>query len=294
MTTKSAFPQHFALVVVQLCFGLFPYFAKEAFTGFEPAAVAVWRIATGGIVLLGIAFLVHGRTAIPRRADLGRLVACSMLGIAINQICFLEGQSRAQTQNTGLVIGLIPAMTYGVAVLVGAEVWQGRRGLGIFVGLLGILWFGASDPDSRLGNTLLITNCFCFSVYLVISRPLLQRYPPIVVIGWVFALSAWSVPMLALRADLAPPDASASAWWALAFILVFATCLGYLLNFFAMVRLPASTAALYTFAQPTIVGLTAFFVRNEPFGTPAIVAAVCVFAGMALVLRPDKKPEKNA
>ena len=281
---------HVALAIVQVCFGLFPVIGKDAFEGgFAPGAVAAWRVGVGGLLLGGIAFALYGRRALPRREDLPRMVIASALGIAINQLCFLEGLAKSKVVNAGLMIGMIPAMTYLVALIAGQERIDRRRGLGIVVGLAAVLQLILADAAHLLGDVLLFTNMLVYSVYLVISRPLLERYPAIVTTAWMFLLSFWLLPISTWDVSPVPDAATTRGWWALAYVVVFPTILGYLLNLFAMTRLPASTAATYTFTQPAIIILSGYWVSHDAINRPEWIAMAGVFIAMWLVLKGPRR-----
>lgn len=284
-------PHHLALLATQICFGLFPVVGKEAFAGgFTPGAVAVWRITSGALVLGTIAFLAYGPHALPHRRSLLRVQIASLLGIAINQFCFLEGLKRAPIANAGLMIGLIPALTYAVALIARQEQLQRWRVLGIAVGVVAIVQLLVQEGDAHLlGDLLLLSNMVAYSVYLVVSRPLAAEYPAVATTAWMFLFSTWTLPLLAWGADVAPAEATTKAWWALGFVIVFPTSVGYLLNLYGMTRLTASTAAVYTFSQPAIV-VTTGVMRGEPVTVANSVAGVGVFVAMWLVLRPPGRP----
>ena len=86
---------HAALWVVQVCFGLFPIFGKLAFEAFTPRAVGAWRMAFAGTALGALAFALHGRAAIPRKRDVLHFAACSLLGVTLNMVLYLEGLRRS-------------------------------------------------------------------------------------------------------------------------------------------------------------------------------------------------------
>ena len=99
---RSELTGYAALVAVQLCFGLLPLFGKWAFESFDPRAVGAWRIGGGAVILGGLAFLLYGKRALPARRDLLRLQACALLGVACNQVLYLEGLQRSTSVNAGL------------------------------------------------------------------------------------------------------------------------------------------------------------------------------------------------
>jgi drug/metabolite transporter (DMT)-like permease len=284
---------HVALGFVQLCFGLFPLFGLWAMRPageLEPLTVACWRIAFGSFALCLAALLAHGRAALVRARDLPLFLLCALLGVVLNQVLFLVGLERSTATNAGLVMCLIPVFTFAVAALVRQERFSALRGAGLCVALVGAsMLFWAQKPEFRrdygLGNLLMATNALCYSVYLVASRPLARRYPPLVTIAWVYLLALPCLPWLARGQVLVPADASARTWASLAYVLVFPTTLAYLLNVFALSRLRASTTAVYVYLQPVVAGLAGWLVLHEEPTKGLVAAALLIFIGIALVAR---------
>src|SRR5262249_31641492 len=137
-----------------------------------------------------------------------------------------------------------------------------------------------------------------YACYLVLVRPLMRRYPPLVVIAWVFCLSVPWVPLLVTWAAhdpsgarsgvasvLLPEHVSPRAWASIVFILVFPTALAYALNSWALSRVRASTTAVYVYVQPVITGLAGWIVLGEEITPTMLVSGACVFAGIWLVAR---------
>ncbi|MEM9382163.1 MAG: DMT family transporter, partial [Planctomycetota bacterium] len=282
-----------ALAAVQVCFGLFPVFgglAMDAERGFSPFAVAGWRIAVGAVVLLLLAGAIHGRRALPERRDLGRLAGFAVLGIVLNQGLFLVGLQRSTPMNAGLVICLIPVFAYAVAVALRRERLHATRALGVLVALAGgvpLFLSGGADLSSShaFGNLLMAGNALCYAIYLVLSKPLLTRMPPLALVAWIYVLSVPFLPLFLAGQDMAPEMASRGAWLSLAYVIVFPTIVAYALNTFALARVEASTTAFFIFAQPIITAVAAWLLLAERPTLELGLAAVGLFAGMALVLR---------
>lgn len=287
-----------ALVGVQLSFGLFPVFgglAMDPESGFAPFAVAAWRIAVGAAVLFALSLRLFGQRAIPARADIAPLTLFAFLGIVLNQGLFLVGLRKSTPMNAGLVICLIPVFAYAVAVLGRRERFHPRRGIGVVVALAGAVPLFVSrgadlGSENAIGNLMMAGNAFCYSLYLVYSKPLLTRMPALVLVAWIYVLSLPWLPFFTLGQDLAPAAASTGAWWSLGYVLVFPTIVAYALNSFALARVEASTTAFFVFAQPVITAIAAWVLLGE-VPTPALgLAALGLFAGMALVV---KRPAPN-
>jgi drug/metabolite transporter (DMT)-like permease len=285
-----------ALLVVQLLFGLFPVFGKQAFHDFSPRGVTAWRIAVGSVALLSLAFAVYGRKALFARADLGRFVLCSLLGVVLNMALFLEGLQRSTAVNTALLLPLIPVFTVIVAIVLRQERFDRVRAAGMtlaFAGALVLLLQRGPDLGRSylVGNLLVIANEVFYAIYLVIARPLLSRYPPLVVVAWVFALSAWAAPLLAMGGGAFPENAAPSSWWSLLYIVIGPTILTYLLNVFALARVSASTTASFIFIQPAITVLASQLWLREPLPDNMLLSTALTFAGVWIVARrPAAKP----
>lgn len=284
---------HLALVCTQLCFGLFPIFGRWVFApgGFTPLAVAGWRVLSGGLVLGALAFAVHGRRAWPARQDLPRMAVCALLGVVLNQALFLEGLRRSTAVNAGLIMCLIPVFTLLLATLARLEQFDWVRALGVAIALLGalplLLARGVSLTEGHgLGNLLMVVNTLAYSGYIVVSKPLLGRYPALVVIAWVYLLSTLSVPFFALGGPMGPAqDSSPQVMWSLAYILVFPTSVGYLLHTFALSRVRASTTAIYVYLQPMITGTASYLLLGEAWDRGTVPAAVALAVGIWLITR---------
>ena len=284
------------MLAVQVCFGFFPLFGKWAFESFTPHAVAAWRIGGGAALLLALAWAVHGRAVLPHKKDLVRLQLCSLLGVAANQLLFLEGLARSNSTNAGLLVATIPVITLAIAAALGIERLYGSRLLGLAIALAGkALLLLASDADVSgagsdpfVGNLLMLANVVCYSIYLVATRDLVRKYPPLVVTAWAFALSVPAIVFFAWGADMWPADASERARWSLAWVLAFPTVLAYLLNLFALARLGPATVASLIFLQPLLAGFAGVFFLDEALTVELVVAGVAILLGLVLVVRPPR------
>jgi drug/metabolite transporter (DMT)-like permease len=289
---------YLALLGAQVAFGLFPVFGVVAFQpgGLTPFAVAVWRLAAGALILGALSAIVHGRAAIPVRAHSARYAASALLGVGINQGLFLVGLSRSTPLHATLVVCLIPVFTFGIAAAVGQEYFSVTRLLGVIIALAGTLPLLFEDGLHGLGrygvgNLLLVAAALCYSGYLIVSKPLARRYPPLVVITWAYVLSLPFVAYYGWGERLTPAPGHPAVWWSLAYTIVFPTVLAYLLNMYALARVPASTTAVFIYTQPLIGAVASWMLFHETPTAGMVAAAACLFAGIWLVTRRPEAVE---
>lgn len=293
-----------ALLIVQVCFGLFPFFihlavgdaagGNEGHAGFPPRAVAGWRIVFASVVLGSLALRKHGRAALPAAADLPRLVACAVLGIVLNMTLAVEGAARVSVLNAGLLLSLIPVFTYGVSLLVKEERFAPVRASGIALALIGavILIVGTKSGEAAVarglnqvtGALLIVINCIGYAIYLVIARPLLARTDPTLFLARVFVIALVLAPPLLLSTDALPAEIGREALIGMGYTLLFPTLLAYFLNAYALARVSSSTTAAFIYLQPLIAGAAGVLFRDERVGAAALLAALCLFIGLGLVV----------
>ncbi|MBL8862273.1 MAG: DMT family transporter [Planctomycetes bacterium] len=291
---------YWALVGVQVSFGLFPVFSKVALRpgGFSPAALGAWRMAFGAVVLAGLAWALHGARFRAAARDLLPLAVASVLGVTANMLLYLEGLARSSANEATLVMCLIPVFTFGIAAATRQERWSARRAAGVITALLGAsaLFWAQERSVARehlAGNLLMAGNALSYAAFFVWTRPLAARHPPLVVIAWVFLLSLPAAAWIAAREDLVPASAGLGAWWSLAFVLVFPTALAYLLNVYALSRVPATTTAVFIYAQPILTVLASALVLGEAPTRGVFTAGALVFLGIWLVARPGRAREER-
>jgi drug/metabolite transporter (DMT)-like permease len=269
---------------------LFPIFGVIAFGpgGLTPLGVGWWRLVLGALVLSTLAAVIYRRAALPRRRDVGRLILAGWLGVALNQGLYLLGLARSTPMNSALVTCLIPVFTFVLAAGTGLERFNGMRLTGILIALTGTLPLlfenGLSGLGRHgLGNLLMVSNAFVYSMYLIIAKPLLRKYPPLVLIAWSYVASLPFALWFLRTERLVPGQGHPAVWWSLAFIIAFPTILGYVFNTFALSRMQASSTAVYIYAQPLVTGLASWAVFGETPTPQMLLAALALFAGIWLV-----------
>lgn len=287
------------LLAVQLLFGLFPVAAKKAFEEFDAFPVLGLRLAGAAFFLL-ILHLFLVKDAIPIRTEWRRVLLLSLLGVVLNMGLFIVGLQYTTAVNAVVVITTIPVFTYAIAVALGKETLGPKRALGIGIALAGVVYLvGASyqaSPRGALGDLLVMLNCMCYSAFLVLARPMTQKYDALSLTTWMFVAGAIVfLPLglaLGLRGQLASASHESLAW--VLYIIFGATVLTYVLSTRVLRHVPASTVAVFTYVQPIFTAIAAYFILDAGLDWKVLPAAALVFAGVWLVaMRRPKVLEGN-
>lgn len=306
-----------ALTLVQIFFGLHYLAAKGVLEHVPVRSWAAIRVVAAAAVLFVLAW--RARVRIPRsRADLAQLSVYALFGVAINQVCFVEGLARTTPVHSSLVNTTIPVGTLLFATFARHERFTALKVVSLALSLTGVLLVLRPDAGSLgggqlLGDLLTLVNALSYSFFLVISRRYLARTDPLGATAMMLALGA--IPILLFSVPdwrgFAPAAVPAGTWALAAFIVVFPTAAAYLLNSWALARVESSLVALFIYLQP-VVAVTLSAALGT--GTPSwldLAGGALIFAGVYLTVnrgraasrvrhraaaptRPDRTPASDA
>lgn len=291
--TSAAAPL-LALVLVQICFGTFPVTGKLAMREMTPLVLASFRAVIGGLFLVLLARVLTRDAEAFTRDERLELAGLSLLGIVANQVLFISGLARTTATRATLLVATIPVFTLLAEIALRRARPSLRKLLGIPVALSGIVFLlgpGALSlgGPTLAGDLLVAANSVCYSLYLVLARPLLVSRGALPFTAKVFQYGALPILLVALP-DLArfrPATISTTAWLAAGSVVLFSTVLAYSLTGWALARVSASTTAVFIYLQPVIAGSLAWlFLGEKP--TPRLLgAAALIFTGVAFATWPE-------
>jgi drug/metabolite transporter (DMT)-like permease len=280
---------HIALLAVSLTFGANYVIAKFAFREITPLSMVVFR-TVGTALILGTVLQFKRKSDRPKieRREFGEMFLLSVLGISFNMWCFLEGLSRSSATNAAIMLVAIPVLTLGFAILLGREKPTARRIAGIAVGLAGALLLilpkggVALSGEAFTGNLFLFTGAASYSIYLVLSKPILSRHDPLVVVTWIFTMAGLTTlpfGFIGLR-TIAATGLSTTGTWSLVYIIVGATAIPYLLNSWALRHVASSIVAVYILVQPIVAAWMGRIFLGERLAPNAALAGVLIVSGV--------------
>jgi len=286
----------FQLFAVQSLFALNPVSAKWAFGGFSPLLVLFLRLSISAVVIQILARVFTGSWPISgwsKREHLD-LAVLAFLGVVANQGLFLFGVSKTSAINASLIMAIIPALSLGFAVFMRQESFSPYKIYSVvlaFIGILILLFNKGELAGAGLGDLYLLINASCYALYLVLAKPMLERYPPIRVMGAVFFWAViqgtglvWSGLDVSYRSSVSP-----KAWIGLSILIFAGTILTYAINALALRTVDSSLAAFFTFLQPVFGAVLAILFLGEKMGLHHYLALVVVLGGLLLRAGGRKK-----
>lgn len=285
---------HLASFGAYAIFGLNIVFCKDIANQGElsPIFLFTLRAFCAGLLFWMLGLFTR-REKVPA-IDLLRMAGAALLGLVIPQMTFLTAITMTAPIDLSVVQSMTPIMTMFVAAIFLKEPITWKKAGGVALSFAGVLWLifqsthAAGPVQTRpLGIILTITNALCFALYLGICRPVIQRYSVVTLMKWMF-LFAFLVSLLFSAKQVVALDYAAvpaKVWWEVGYLIIFATFVAYFLIPIGQQRIRPTLVSMYGYLQPIIASAVGIAIGMDRLTWMKLLAAVCVFAGVAIVNR---------
>lgn len=286
-----------ALFLVALIYAATFTIAKEVMPHYiHPFGLIVIRV-WGATLLLWTTHALVSKDKITEKADFKELAYCSIFGIAANMLLFFKGLSLTTPINGAVIMVMTPLFVSVFAYWVLKESFGWKKVMGLGLGLIGavvlLMPSATKGGDASLaGDIMIMLNAIIYSYYLIIAKPLIKKYRPLTVIKWTFLFGGilvlpfgWSDLMHVNWAEI-----PASIYASIAFLVIGATYLTYLLNAWALSHVDSSVVGAYIYLQPVLASIIAVLVGKDMLTLPKALCALLIFVGVYLVSFSGKIP----
>lgn len=284
---------HLALTAAYTIFGFNIVFCKDiAISGvISPIALYSWRAVVAAALFWGISFFMPKEKV--ERKDFPKILAACLLGLFIPQVTFLIAIGMTTTIDAAVLGSLGPIFTMFIAALVLKEPITFKKAGGVALSFTGalILIYNSThshngvDQTHPLGIVLLLINALSFAAYLGIFRPLISKYHVVTFMKWMFLFSLMiSLPFSIdglIHADYA--GITTRVFLEIAFLIVCATFISYLLIPIGQQRLRPTVVSMYSYFQPIIAMVLSVILGMDTMNWQKGIAILLVFVGVFLV-----------
>lgn len=266
----------------------------------DPLALTFFRFS-GGMVLFWLASLFVKNEKVSTK-DIFLLGAASFFGLTMNQIPFFYGLSLTSPIDASIVVTMLPIATMILAALFLKEPVTQMKIIGVLVGASGALLIVLNSAPEQggngnmMGNLIVFLGVISFGIYLTVFKNLISRYHPVTVMKWMFlwatitGLPFCYTALTEINVSLLTTD----VWLSVAYVIVMATFMGYLLIPIGQKTLRPTTLSMYNYVQPVVASLVAVLAGIDQFGFQQALAGLLVFSGVYIVTQSKSKAQLDA
>lgn len=282
-----------------VCFGLMSPMCKWAMESslITGVSMACFRLCGAAALFWLISPLVPQQGI--ARGDWWKLVLMSLCGMGVNQFCYVVGVEYTSPTNACVITTSTPVFTFVLAALFLHAKVTVQRVAGLVIAVAGalVLILGSQMEGGRSGNSLGDAIClfsqFSASCYFVFFSGVIRKYHPIVLMRWLFLISA------VLTAPLWLQEVMAISWVQLgrpellgaAYVVVFGSFVSYLLMIVGQRHLEPATVTAYNYIQPIIAASVGIWLGVDELTWQKIAAVLLIAAGVWAISRSRVKQE---
>jgi len=282
---------YLSLVLITLIWGNSFIAIKHAVQFLAPIELTILRFIPVALIF-GALLLTTRRRAfwqMVRRDWLG-LVLLGLSGAVVYNLALNTGESRVPAGTASLIISLNPAFTFILSVLFLRERPTVKKAVGLAIAFLGLCVIVRYASNQQISFSYLryvfITMLapLCWAIYTILGKPLVARYPPLLVVGG--AMMAAVIPLLFLvRGSLIAklPTLPPSVWLSIAFLSLACTVFAFVIWFRALQRMEASRAAGFVYLVPLFGVSFGKLLLDEPITLVLLIGAALLVGGVYLI-----------
>ena len=278
-----------ALAAVCLFWGTTYLGIRIALESVPPLYLIAIRYIISGTILLVAARV--GGFHLPRGRVLLHTAICGVICIGVGNTFLALAELLIPSGLAALFYTTAPFLMVGLdAFLPGGKRPLGSTFMGLCVGLAGVVFLvlPVALHEGISGRTV--------SGFLLLE---------VGALGWVFGsllqkrVRTGAVPFvngavqqmaaglalspLALALEKWPHSISARSEWAIVYLVIFGSIIGFTSFIYSMSQLPVAIVSIYMFVNPVVAIILGWLFFREPFGLRELVAMLVIFAGIALV-----------
>jgi drug/metabolite transporter (DMT)-like permease len=270
---------------------------KIALRDVSPIVLVTLRFVLGVIVLFAALRLRRQRLAVDRR-DGPILIVLAFNGIWFHQMLQATGLAQgASATNTGWYVAVIPVFTAILAALFLKESIGPLKIIGIVTATVGVLLVVSKGNLADVlahglpvttGDALALASAPNWAIFSVISKSVLKRYPPTVVmtivitIGWLMLLPFFlASDGFAEIAQLTP-----GGWASLLFLGVACSGLAYIFWYDVLHEADAGSVSAFLYLEPIVTVIVAAIVLDESIVPATLIGGAIILLGVWWVSRP--------
>ncbi|ARV15649.1 DMT family transporter [Polaribacter sp. SA4-12] len=282
-----------AVSIATLIYGVNYTIAKEVMPVYvKPFGFILIRVIGATTIFWVLSLFVKSQKI--DKSDYKKILLASFFGVGLNMLTFFKGLSLTTPISASVMMVTSPIMVLIFSSILIKKNIGKQRIIGIIIGLVGaiiLITYGNSHEteatNSNWGNFLVFVNAASYGLYLVISKNLIEKYHPIILVKWLYLFGLiFTIPFgYNELKEVIWQEMPTNIYWSIGFVVVFTSCVTYLFNLYGLSKLKPTTVSVFIYLQPVIATIYALIVGSDSLNLVKIGATLLIFSGVYLVTK---------
>lgn len=285
---KTIVLRYLELLIVVIIWGASFVASKYALQSLSPVLLTFTRFTIASFLFAPIIYLKKKIRQNIERKDVPMLALLGLLGITLLMILQLFGLKYTSATNVSLLITLTPIITLLLSRKILKEKTSIFMILGIVMGLIGaflVVTNGSLGISTRtndlIGAMFIFSNIICWSLYTVLGKKILEKYPADLVTAYVTIFGTLLIVpfLLAFNENFGVyGNLDLYHWTSIMYLAFFSSFIGYSLWYRVLKYLKASTVTTFMYIEPLSTIILANLLLRE------VLTIYVLFGGVMIIL----------
>ena len=285
------------LLAMILIWGINFAVVKAALAEMTPLSFNSIRFLLASTLTLLSLRLIEGDVGFAR-GDWWRLLGLGLIGNTCYQLLFINGINRTTAGNSALLLATTPIFVSLIGAAFGVERVRKLAWVGVSLSFTGIFMvIVGSGKELGLaketigGDILVLIGAAAWSLYTVLSKPMLSRYSALKLTALAMAAGTPFIVLFSIPQLLAQDWAAVSwrGWLGLFFSGSMAIALAYIIWNSGVSKVGGARTAVYSNLSPVVAAIFAWLTLGETITAFMVVGAAMIFLGIYLTRKSDQR-----
>jgi drug/metabolite transporter (DMT)-like permease len=260
--------------------------------------LTIMRFLVVCLIFLIIFILKTNKFSKLQKSDIIPISILGFFGVIVYHFGLNYGEQYISPGIASLIIATIPIQIVILARVILKEKISYSKYFGIILALIGVLvisiWGKAESSleiEYAFGAVAILIAAILAALYTIAGKRLLERYNGLSLTVYAILLgSIGLIPFFNNSLITQVTNMSLRAWFAVVFLGIFSTVIGYVIWYVALRLKSASEISIYLYAIPVLSTIISYFWFNDEITIMFILGGFLVLFGLYLV---NAKKEKN-
>ena len=248
-------------------------------------------------VLLPILALDLKRFSKLYKKDILPIFLLGFFGVMAYHFGLNYGEQFISPGAASLIIATIPILIAILAFFILKEKISFKKAIGVIIALIGVLVISiwgkkgeALEIDYVFGAVAVFIAAILGALYTIAGKKLLERYSglSLTVYAMLFG-SIGLIPFINTSLFDQVSKMSINGWFAIIFLGIFSTIVGYVIWYVALKIKSASEIGVYLYAMPVLAPIISYFWFKDEITLLFILGGVLVIVGLIIVNLKEQK-----